>query len=74
MTETHLIFGPIGTHSAHLCVDMQCMFAEPTEWMKVLPQITAIVEFQPEKTIFTRFIPAEKAGQGQGMWKQYYER
>jgi nicotinamidase-related amidase len=79
MTENNLIFRPVGRNSAHLCVDMQRMFAEPTEWMmpwsaKVLPQITALVEFQPEKTIFTRFIPMRRAGQGPGMWKQYYER
>ncbi len=79
MTENNLSFGRVGRNSAHLCVDMQRMFAEPTEWTmpwaeKVLPQITALVEFQPEKTIFTRFIPARRAGQGHGMWKQYYER
>lgn len=79
MTENNLIFGSVGRNSAHLCVDMQRMFAEPTEWMmpwsaKVLPHIAALVEFQPEKTIFTRFIPARRVGQGQGMWKQYYER
>ena len=78
MAENNLIFGPVGRNSSHLCVDMQRMFAEPTEWMmpwsaKVLPHITALVEFQPEKTIFTRFIPACRVGQGQGMWKQYYE-
>jgi nicotinamidase-related amidase len=79
MTDDNFIFGPPGGNCVHLCVDMQRIFAEPTEWMmpwsvKVLPQITALVEFQPEKTIFTRFIPARKPGQGQGMWKKYYER
>jgi nicotinamidase-related amidase len=79
MKQDNLILGPLGEHCAHLCVDMQRMFAEPTEWMmpwsaKVLPQITALVEFQPEKTIFTRFIPAHKPGEGHGMWKKYYER
>jgi len=79
MTEDNLISGSVGRNSVHLCVDMQRMFAEPTEWMmpwsaKVLPHITALVEFQPEKTIFTRFIPARRAGEGQGMWKQYYEQ
>ena len=63
----------------HLCVDMQRMFSEQTEWKmpwfdKVLPQVTALVEFQPERTIFTRFVPAQKAGQGHGMWRKYYER
>ncbi|MFZ1804350.1 MAG: isochorismatase family cysteine hydrolase, partial [Nitrospira sp.] len=59
--------------------DMQRMFAEPTEWLtpwaeKVLPRIIALVEYQPERTMFTRFIPVDKPGQGQGMWKHYYER
>lgn len=78
MTEDNRISGSFGRDTVHLCVDMQRMFAEPTEWMmpwstKVLPQVTALVKYQPEKTMFTRFIPAHRAGQGQGMWKQYYE-
>jgi nicotinamidase-related amidase len=28
----------------------------------------------PERTIFTRFIPARKPGQGGGIWGHYYER
>ena len=67
------------TNAVHLCVDMQRMFAEPTEWMmpwtaRVLPQVTALAECRPEKTIFTRFIPADRPGEGQGLWKNYYER
>jgi len=78
MVENSPIFNPVGRNSAHLCVDMQRMFAEPTEWMmpwsaKVLPHITALVAFRSEKAIFTRFIPAHRTGQGQGMWKKYYE-
>lgn len=78
MIEDNRLSGSLGRNAVHLCVDMQRMFAEPTEWMmpwsaKVLPHITALVAFQPEKTIFTRFIPVHKTGQGQGMWKKYYE-
>jgi nicotinamidase-related amidase len=70
---------PLISDAVHLCVDMQRMFAEPTEWTmpwseKVLPQVTALVECQPANTIFTRFIPADRPGQGQGMWKHYYHR
>lgn len=69
---------PIGTNAMHLCVDMQRMFAEPTEWKmpwsaKVLPHIAALVASRPDKTIFTRFIPAQRPGEGLGMWKRYYE-
>jgi nicotinamidase-related amidase len=74
-----LKYGPPGPTAVHLCVDMQRMFAEPTEWhmpwlAKVLPNIVALAEAHPEQTIFTRFIPARAPGQGVGMWRRYYER
>ena len=63
----------------HLCVDMQKLFAESTPWStpwayKILPQIILLIEFDPSKTIFTRFIPVKKSNEGIGMWKKYYER
>jgi nicotinamidase-related amidase len=74
-----LHYGVLGETAVHLCVDMQRMFAEGTEWKmpwleRVLPNIVSIVSAHPEKTIFTRFIPARRPGQGVGMWKHYYER
>ncbi|WP_350283536.1 cysteine hydrolase [Nitrosomonas sp.] len=65
-------------HTVHLCVDMQRLFTEETEWQtpwihKILPQVLALTERVPEHTVFTRFIPVEKKGQGLGMWKKYYE-
>lgn len=65
--------------SAHICVDMQKVFAEPTEWWtpwayKILPQIIALTEFDSSRTIFTRFIPALQNEKATGMWKRYYER
>jgi nicotinamidase-related amidase len=71
--------GPPGESAVHLCVDMQRMFAEGTEWKmpwlpRVLPNIVAITSAHPERTIFTRFIPAGRPGQGFGMWRNYYER
>jgi nicotinamidase-related amidase len=74
-----LRYGPPGNGAVHLCVDMQRMFAEGTDWKmpwleRVLPNIVSITSAHPERTIFTRFIPARKPGQGAGMWKQYYER
>lgn len=65
--------------SAHICVDMQRIFAEHTEWYtpwayKILPQIITLTEFDPTKTIFTRFIPALRNEKATGMWKKYYER
>jgi hypothetical protein len=68
--------GAPGETAVHLCVDMQRMFAEATEWQmpwleRVLPNIVSITSAHPERTIFTRFVPAR--GLGAGMWRHYYE-
>ncbi|MBV8697838.1 MAG: cysteine hydrolase [Bradyrhizobium sp.] len=77
--EDVLRYGAPGEHALHLCVDMQRMFAEGTEWKmpwleRVLPNIIDITSAHSERTLFTRFIPAQKPGQGVGMWRHYYER
>ena len=77
--KDELRYGAVSDNAVHLCVDMQRMFAESTEWKmpwlkRVLPNIAAIAAARPERTIFTRFIPARKPGQGVGMWRHYYER
>lgn len=64
---------------AHICVDVQTMFASDTDWHapwleKVLPAIEAIVERAPESTIFTRFIPPLRAEEAPGAWQDYYRR
>lgn len=74
-----LKYGPPGDSAVHICVDMQRMFAEQTEWAmpwfeRVMPNIVSLVSLRPERTIFTRFIPAEEPGQGSGMWRHYYDR
>ena len=74
-----LRYGPPGETAVHLCVDMQRIFAQGTEWKmpwldRVLPNILSITSTHSEKTVFTRFIPAHKPGQGVGMWRHYYER
>jgi nicotinamidase-related amidase len=74
-----LRYGPPGETAVHLCVDMQRMFQADTEWHTpwfdtVLRNIVALVEAEPHRTIFTRFIPAAEPGQGFGMWRHYYER
>ncbi len=66
-----LRYGAPGESAVHICVDMQRMFAEATEWKmpwleRVLPNIRAITSTHPEKTIFTRLIPAQKPCQGVG--------
>jgi nicotinamidase-related amidase len=74
-----LRYGPPGDKAIHLSVDMQRMFVEGTDWKmpwlpRVLPNIVEITDAYPERTIFTRFIPASVPGQGSGMWRRYYER
>jgi nicotinamidase-related amidase len=63
----------------HIAVDMQCLFAEPTEWFvpwlpKVLPNVLRIAERHPDRTIFTRFIPPQDPERAAGAWRDYYER
>lgn len=70
--------GPIGGHAIHLCVDMQRLFAEETDWYtpwmgRVLPNVLRIVEARADRTIFTRFMPLRRANDGRGTWRRYYE-
>jgi nicotinamidase-related amidase len=76
--EPGLRHGPLGANCVHLCVDMQRLFSEKTDWntpwmVRVLPNIRRIVEAHPGETIFTRFIPLRRAGDGRGTWRRYYE-
>lgn len=69
----------LGQHCAHICVDMQRMFAEPTDWHapwmnKVLPAIEALVDAHAQRTIFTRFITPEQPEAARGAWQNYYRR
>ncbi|TIS53226.1 MAG: cysteine hydrolase [Mesorhizobium sp.] len=79
MSAQGLTYGPLGDRCVHLCVDMQRLFAEPSPWAtpwitRVLPLIESLVERRAAETVFTRFLPAQKPGQGAGTWKRYYER
>ncbi|GAA4478621.1 isochorismatase family cysteine hydrolase [Gluconacetobacter asukensis] len=74
-----LRYGALGANCVHLCVDMQRLFAEETDrympWMKrVCPTVERIAAHAPERTIFTRFIPASHPGEGEGTWRRYYRR
>ena len=77
--DDRLRLGPPGDNAVHICVDMQRMFAEDTEWKtpwfaRVLPNVVAVTAAHPERTMFTRFIPARSPGRGAGVWRRYYER
>ena len=69
----------ISPTAVHLCVDMQRMFVEDTDWRtpwaeRVLPIIVRLCEAKAERTGFTRFIPAARPGEGRGTWRGYWER
>ena len=74
-----LRFGPVGENWVHLCIDMQRMFAEETEWYtpwmeRVLPNVVKLVELDPARTIFTRFIPPQSPDDVDDTWRRYYRR
>ena len=74
-----LPFGPLTGRTAHLCVDMQNLFADATPWhtpwmARVLPVVRALSERQAARTIFTRFIPPRHAGEACGSWRRYFDR
>lgn len=71
-------FGKIPSHARHICVDMQRMFSEDTPWKvnwfpKVIDTIEELIKFNPENTIFTRFIPIRNSKYATGAWKRYYQ-
>lgn len=64
--------------TVHICVDMQKMFAGNSPWSfpwmpRVLPKIVRLAAAQPSSTIFTRFMPANRPGEGCGTWRDYFE-
>ncbi len=65
--------------AAHLCVDMQNIFAKggiwETPWMeKVLPTIEAVAARYREHTIFSRFITPQRQENRPGRWQRYFRR
>lgn len=58
---------------------MQRLFGPGYPWAvpwleKVLPAVEALCAQHPEQTVFTRFIPASRPGEGRGAWGRYYRR
>ncbi|QTL02119.1 cysteine hydrolase [Aquabacter sp. L1I39] len=71
--------GPLGRRAAHLCIDMQRLFAPggpwPTPWApRILPAVLALVERAPARTVFSRFMPPETPQDMPGAWQRFYER
>jgi nicotinamidase-related amidase len=74
-----LPFGRLDERTLHLCIDMQNLFAEDTPWhtpwmRRVLPVVVHIAEAYPERTVFTRFIPARHPDELPGSWGRFYRR
>jgi nicotinamidase-related amidase len=64
---------------AHLCIDMQRVFAEETPWhvpwmRKVSPHIEELAKRHCDRTIFTRFMTPSWPEEVRGMWRPYYEK
>ena len=77
--EKGLRFGPLRGRWVHLCIDMQRMFAESTEWHtpwmeRILPNVITVVELDPARTIFTRFVPPQTSDDVGGGWRRYYRK
>jgi nicotinamidase-related amidase len=77
--DNELKYGSLGETCLHLCVDMQRLFAERTDWFmpwmeRVLPNVRRITEARAAQTIFTRFIPVRRPDDAQGTWRRYYKR
>lgn len=70
---------PIGPGARHICIDMQRLFSPDgpwqTPWMtRVLPIVEALTERAPHRTIFTRFMPPQRADDMTGRWQAYYTK
>jgi len=73
-----LRFGALGPRAVHLCVDMQTLFAERTDWHvpwleRVLPAVMRLAEARRGQTVFTRFVPPDRPEEASGAWRRYYE-
>lgn len=64
---------------AHLCVDMQRIFAEQTDWHvpwleRIAGNVERLVEADPSRTLFTCFLPPLFPQQMPGTWQDYYRK
>lgn len=72
-----LRFGPLGEEAAHLCVDMQNLFAPGAPWgtpwlANALPVIEMLAAATAARTHFTRFIPPRSLLDAPNSWGRYY--
>lgn len=74
-----LKFGPLGSDTAHVCVDMQRLFSEKTQWytpdlVNIIGNTQRLIEHAPDRSVFTRFRTPNTADEAPGQWRPYYER
>lgn len=65
--------------AVHLCVDMQRLFAEETDWHTpaltgIVPNVARIARGRPGSTVFARFVVPARAEDVPGAWQGYYRR
>ena len=70
---------PIPVTAVHLCVDMQRLFSPGTPWAvdwmpRILVRVETLCRVHAARTVFTRFVPARRPGEGHGAWRRYWER
>lgn len=69
-------FGPV-THSLHVVVDVQRLFAESTPWQvnnidSIVPFCAQLIRNRPESTAFARFVTPQVPESAAGRWQHYY--
>jgi nicotinamidase-related amidase len=69
----------LSARTAHLCIDMQRLFAEETDWHTpamagIVPNIGKLAEAFAGRTIFARFQVPRSAKDAAGSWRTYYEQ
>jgi nicotinamidase-related amidase len=68
---------PDFSRAAHVVIDMQGLFADHPDWAvpDIAPTRKAVqrlAERKPERTYWTRFVPAKNVATARGSWKRYY--
>lgn len=71
--------GPLPESTAHLCVDMQNLFAPGAPWAapwfpRVLPRVLRLCERHPAATVFSRFLPPPRLDAARDAWLRFYQR
>ena len=74
-----MTLAPLSANTLHVVIDVQRIFAEETVWHtpvigEILPNLIALCEALPDRTLFAKFMLPQSAESASGGWKTYYER